>query len=76
MHVCFLLSVLLFYAFVMKVDDMTKNGWMNLLCFFASKTLRISSLVVVMDQVALRLTTSCTLISAQKSMQDISNTCL
>ena len=48
MHVCFLLSVLLFYAFVMKVDDMTKNGWMNLLCFFASKTLRISSLVAVM----------------------------
>jgi hypothetical protein len=26
----------------MRVDDMTKNGWMTLLCFFASKTLRIS----------------------------------
>ena len=41
MRVRFLLSILLFYAFVTKVDDMTKNGWMTLLCFFVSKTLRI-----------------------------------
>jgi hypothetical protein len=40
MRVCSLLSILLFYAFVMRVDDMTKNGWMTLLCL-ASKTLRI-----------------------------------